>query len=279
MFPDKQARHHLRFDMARLPYSSKPTRYLALNVVKVLSHSSATVGHWEELGNAQFKSLQLSKKLRELVILLSTAKFQSSYEWTHHVGVSARHGVSDAQRAVLATAGRTKSFFSSADHRERAKEFSAQEALLLQFVEAVIEGPEIDDDLWEKVKGTFTEREIVEIISLQASKSNYCQNLTMLIKSRATIIPFLGLQQSSRWNLMSLQSPSYDLVYRKSVVWSALSIRFNSLFINVGNPIPGATRIQSAQAHQQYSLTIKPAKIVTCGGLSPNNSDGIVAQK
>ncbi|KAM5356651.1 hypothetical protein ACJ41O_003297 [Fusarium nematophilum] len=163
--------------MARLPYPDVQLKGLPLNVMKQLAHSSATAQHWSSVGAAQFKSLALAPKNRELVILLSTSKFRSSYEWSHHAVVSANEGVTDTQREALAQAGKQKGYFQGQD---KTSLFAPQEGLLLSFVEAVIDGPEVAEDLWAKVKAEFSEREIVEIITLQGFYYTFSRLTTVL---------------------------------------------------------------------------------------------------
>jgi alkylhydroperoxidase family enzyme len=47
--------------------------------------------------------------------------------------------------------------------------FGEKEKVLLKFLEEVTSGPTVNDGLWEVMKRSFTEREIVEILSLQVS--------------------------------------------------------------------------------------------------------------
>ncbi|PLB48268.1 hypothetical protein P170DRAFT_497562 [Aspergillus steynii IBT 23096] len=156
--------------LARLTYpdyhtlhaKSRPT----LNIMKLLSHSSASVDHWAEVGNAQFKHLLLSNRDRELVILLTTSKFNSVYEWTHHLPVSLKAGVTKKQQSALEASARQKDYFVDAKCDGEAG-FSAKDLTLLAFMETIIQGPEVSEELWRRVRSEFSDREIVEIISLQ----------------------------------------------------------------------------------------------------------------
>lgn len=134
--------------------------------MKLLSYSAATVDHWAGLGNAQFKNLLLSARDRELVIMLTTSKFKSTYEWTHHLPLSFKAGVTKKQQAVLETSAKQNNYFIN-EKCDIEVGFSAKDLVLLAFVETIIQQPEVSDELWECVKGNFSDREIVEIISLQ----------------------------------------------------------------------------------------------------------------
>ncbi|OKP12281.1 hypothetical protein PENSUB_2017 [Penicillium subrubescens] len=156
--------------MARLPYPDYHTPHAKsrpiLNVMKLLSHSTATVNHWADVGNAQFKNLSLSPRDRELVILLTTSKFNSTYEWTHHLPLSLKAGVTKKQQSALEACAKLNNYFIDGKHDPEVG-FSEKDLILLTFVETIIQQPEVSDELWKRVKGTFSEREIVEIISLQ----------------------------------------------------------------------------------------------------------------
>ncbi|RAK75295.1 carboxymuconolactone decarboxylase family protein [Aspergillus fijiensis CBS 313.89] len=137
--------------MSRLPYPDYHTPHAkshpTLNITKLLSHSATIVDHWTALGNVQFKDLFLADREGELVIMLTTANFQSTYEWTHHVLVALKAGVTRAQ------------------HPEAW--FSPRDIVLLTFVETITQQPEVGDELWERVRQEFSGREVVQIISLQ----------------------------------------------------------------------------------------------------------------
>jgi hypothetical protein len=161
--------------MARFPYTEWTDKNFAkagkptINVFKLLSYSPATVELWTSIGYAHFTQLSLSKKNRELVVLLSAAKFKSSYEWIHHIPLSARLGVTDAHREELERAGKTKNYFSKEYWRKNKAKFEQKEIMLLTFLEAVLDTGEVDEQTWQNTIKTFSEREIAEILSLQVS--------------------------------------------------------------------------------------------------------------
>ncbi|KAF3933612.1 hypothetical protein ABW19_dt0208251 [Dactylella cylindrospora] len=161
--------------MARFPYPAWEDPFFAaagkptINVLKLLSYSSATIDQWSAIGNAQFSRFSLPRKLRELVILLSSAKFGSTYEWTHHIALSAKAGVTDKQREDLLEAGKVKGYFSQEYWANSAAGFNDREQVLLTFLEAVIDTGEVDEETWQRTTGQFSPREIVEVISMQVS--------------------------------------------------------------------------------------------------------------
>lgn len=157
--------------MGRLPYPKFQSeldspKHETLNVFKILSYSPSTVNHWINIGHAHFKSLSLTKRDRELAIFLSTAKFKSTYEWTHHLAGASRVGITKSQLVELEAAGSNTQYFGGRHFRTEAG-FSERDVLLLSLVEAIIEHPHVSDALWAKAKHVFSEREIVELISIQ----------------------------------------------------------------------------------------------------------------
>ena len=161
--------------MARFPYPAWEDKHFkavgkpTINVLKLLSYSPATIEKWADIGNAQFAQFALIKKHREIGILLSAAKFGSNYEWTHHIPLSAKFGVTDLQREEILKAGRVKGYFTEEYWTRNKPGFDQKEKVLLTFLEAVIDIGEVDEGTWQKTTGTFSKREIVELISMQVS--------------------------------------------------------------------------------------------------------------
>lgn len=161
--------------MGRLPYPKfhselDSPKHETLNVFKILSYSPSTVNHWINIGHAHFKSLSLTTRDRELAILLSTAKFRSTYEWTHHMLASGRVGITKTQLAEMEAAGRDTQYFGSQKFNTEAG-FSERDVMLLTLVENIIEQPYVSDALWLKAKQVFSEREVIELISIQVFTS------------------------------------------------------------------------------------------------------------
>jgi hypothetical protein len=47
--------------------------------------------------------------------------------------------------------------------------FDERERVMLRFLEKVVYGPEIEDAAWEETRRWFSQRELVELVSLQVS--------------------------------------------------------------------------------------------------------------
>jgi alkylhydroperoxidase family enzyme len=163
-------------------------------VLKLFSLSPATFKHWANIGSAQFTKLALPAWERELAILLTTAKFGSTYEYTHHIPISAKFGITDQQRDELARAGAGKNYFAASGETRNTACFSPRETAMLRFVEAVIEGPEIQQALWEETRAAFSDREIVELITLQVGGMGgpLREDRRLTRSDRASTTRFLG---------------------------------------------------------------------------------------
>ena len=95
--------------MARVPYldqqdlAPEHRDLLArnINLVRALAHSPNALRAFHGLGEfIRFKS-RLDPRLRELAILMVGYLTRSPYEWSHHVEIGRRFGVSDADIRAL----------------------------------------------------------------------------------------------------------------------------------------------------------------------------------
>jgi hypothetical protein len=69
-------------------------------------------------------------------------------------------------------AAREGGYFSSGKGKTSSN-FSQKEKLLLRFIEAVVENPKVREDLWIEAQNSFSERGVVEIVSLVVSAVKY----------------------------------------------------------------------------------------------------------
>ena len=96
--------------MARVPYldqqdlaaEHRDLLKRSVNIVRALANSPEGLREFNALSNfIRFKS-RLDARLRELAILMVGYLTRSPYEWSHHVEIGRRFGVSDADiRAVM----------------------------------------------------------------------------------------------------------------------------------------------------------------------------------
>jgi alkylhydroperoxidase family enzyme len=115
-------------------------------------------------GVTQYTRLALTTRLRELVILNSSLRFESSYEHQHHITISQSY-VTDAQRAEIEkTAGDSTYFLQG---KTEPEVFSPQELAMLKFLEATINSPTVDDAVFREAKQYLSDRQMVEVVLLQ----------------------------------------------------------------------------------------------------------------
>jgi 4-carboxymuconolactone decarboxylase len=121
-----------------------------INIYKLLLHSPEIAGSWFELINATRKT-KLTGRLRELVIVRIASAFKYAYALQQHVGrIAKADGVSDAECEELKDWRASKSF----SERERA---------MLAYVDAMLQGPEVPDDVFDGVRKHLSEQEILEV--------------------------------------------------------------------------------------------------------------------
>jgi alkylhydroperoxidase family enzyme len=106
----------------------------------------------------------LTTRLRELVILYSSLRFESSYEHEHHLKISQSY-VTDAQRTEIEKTAGDSAYFLQGKTEPRV--FSQQELAMLKFLEATINSPRIDDAVFRQAKEYLSDRQMVEVVILQ----------------------------------------------------------------------------------------------------------------
>jgi alkylhydroperoxidase family enzyme len=150
--------------VARIPYPS-PDGYppeladlLAtmprVGVVEMLGHAPRLAAALLRLLQAQFTSLELSLRHRELVILTVAGKIGCDYEHQQHIPISAAAGVETELREALWAGGLA------------GLPVSDDDGTLIEFVGLVVDHPTIAEATFARVRSHFSDREIVEILQL-----------------------------------------------------------------------------------------------------------------
>jgi alkylhydroperoxidase family enzyme len=121
----------------------------------MLAHAPQLAEALLRLLQAQFTSLELSLRHRELVILTVAGKIGCDYEYQQHIPISAAAGVEPALREALWT-GNLAGTPPVAD----------SDNTLIEFVGLIVNYPTIGEDKLTEVRSHFSDREIVEIIQL-----------------------------------------------------------------------------------------------------------------
>lgn len=146
----------------RIPY--RPANILPkgippLNLFRMWAHSPSTLPHVLSLGTACFRDTSLSPYQRGLICLLNASRLKSEYQWKQNLPAAKAAGITDAQIAALAIADTSASLW------------SAEDKALLHFLDAVIEGPEVNEAVFETARKSLTDQALVEVVTVQVRSS------------------------------------------------------------------------------------------------------------
>src|SRR5436190_18510959 len=126
-----------------------------LNIFRTLAHAETTLRPFLRFGGAVLGRMQLDPLVRELAILTVAKEAEAEYEWIQHVAIAKHVGATDDQ--IAAIADRTW-----ADPAAGALDRAQAAAIAL--AAAVVHSPHVDDELFERVRAQFSDREIVELL-------------------------------------------------------------------------------------------------------------------
>lgn len=99
---------------------------------------------------------------------MNAHRLKCEYQWVQHTQIARSAGVLDSQISAI-VAGDIS-----------GKVWSVEERALLGFLDAVIQGPEVDDDVFAAAKKHFTDQTLVEVVTLQV-RDVYCEVIYLLI--------------------------------------------------------------------------------------------------
>jgi alkylhydroperoxidase family enzyme len=102
------------------------------------------------------RRLSLSMRDREIVIARTCARCECEYEWGVHVAFFAKRVGFDDQQVASLTAGSAN----EACWREE------RDRLLIEAVDALHEGADIDDHLWDRLAAVFTVENLLDLLFL-----------------------------------------------------------------------------------------------------------------
>ena len=121
-----------------------------LNLFKVMANSPEVGRAFLRLGNRILLKNSIDPRLRELAILRVGDLAKANYEFTQHVPIARRVGVTDEQIEALPS-------WSTADC------FNDQERSVLQYTDEVAEKIRATDATFEKIKTFLSDRQIVDL--------------------------------------------------------------------------------------------------------------------
>ena len=144
---DSQLTPEQREALAPASYPGTPP----LNIFRTLAHAPDALKAFLAWGTYILRNNSLEPRQREIVILRTGFLCRSGYEWTQHVRISLRGGMSEDEIAALKT-GASAPIWSPADAALIA---ACDDLHANQFVSA---------ETWAKLKAHFTDRQCMDAI-------------------------------------------------------------------------------------------------------------------
>ncbi|MCP5056289.1 MAG: carboxymuconolactone decarboxylase family protein [bacterium] len=140
-------------DVAPILEAMMPPGIEPLRLFRVIAKNSRILGKIKNSNLLDRGSIE--RRDRELVILRTTARCGSEYEWGVHVlFFGKRFGLTEEQIAATRTGSGNESFWSE---RDRA---------LLGLVDELHDGAAVSEPRWQTLRGYFDEVQLVELVTL-----------------------------------------------------------------------------------------------------------------
>ncbi|CAG8983267.1 hypothetical protein HYALB_00002703 [Hymenoscyphus albidus] len=144
--------------LARIPYRPAnvlPKTIPPLNIFRMLAHSPSTLPHLLSLGTACFRETSLSTYTNELVSLWVAKRASSDYHWRKHVPTSRIAGLSEDQISAVSEGDLMTPLWAEKDKA------------LLKFLDAVIDGPGVSEEIFRRAREFYSDQALVEIVVIQ----------------------------------------------------------------------------------------------------------------
>jgi AhpD family alkylhydroperoxidase len=155
--------------MARIPYADEKNPEIAElasqirrergrlhNLYKMLLNSPPVAQGWLNLLTAVRQQCVLPAKYRELTILRVAIINRADYEYTSHVPIAMKEGITQAQIDAL-------------DDWQQSKAFDAAERAVLAYTDAMTKEVHVPDDAFEPLRPHFNTRELTELTATIAA--------------------------------------------------------------------------------------------------------------
>ncbi len=121
-----------------------------LNLHKVMAHAPRVGRYFIRLGNSILFKGTVPPNLRELAILRVGDLNQAKYEWTQHVPMALRAGVSAEKIKAL-------------PYWEKSGDFNDRERAVLRYTDEVTRNIRVEDDTFAAVRSFLSEEGMVEL--------------------------------------------------------------------------------------------------------------------
>jgi alkylhydroperoxidase family enzyme len=126
-----------------------------LKLFRTVARNPALLGLLADSGRLVFRKSSLPALHRELIIQRVTARCGAEYEWGVHAAIFGEQVGLTGDRLRATVAG---------DHASTC--WSPEEAMLIEFVDALHKRAAIDDDLWERMSRHWNEAQMLELAML-----------------------------------------------------------------------------------------------------------------
>jgi alkylhydroperoxidase family enzyme len=123
-------------------------------MVRMLSYSAGTVKPFIQLAKAQFTSLKLPARSRELVILTVAEYTASTFVAAQHDPVARAAGVGERTRQLIR------------DRQLDSPELSPADRALICLAAEVVQRPRVSDETFQQARKFLTDRELVEVLQV-----------------------------------------------------------------------------------------------------------------
>jgi alkylhydroperoxidase family enzyme len=138
-----------------------------LNLYRVMAHCPQLGRTFLKLGNIILFKGAVPPNLRELAILRVGHINQAQYEWTQHVPIALKAGVSQNQIDAL-------------PGWENSGRFNAQERAVLRYTDEVTKNIRVKDDTFAAVRNFLNEEAVVELTTTIGYYGMICRILEAL---------------------------------------------------------------------------------------------------
>ncbi|WP_052206973.1 carboxymuconolactone decarboxylase family protein [Sinomonas humi] len=146
---------------------------------RLLAHNDGLASGWNSLLGAVRQSFSVPGDLRELIILRVAVLNSADYEWAAHVGLGRANGIPEATIEAIRVEGPV----TTGDDRYDA---------VLAYTDAMTRGVAVSDETFGRLRGLFTETEIVELTATVASYNMVSRFLVALGVTAADREPLLS---------------------------------------------------------------------------------------
>ena len=146
------------------------------NIFKTLAHAPSVAIEFLDLGRKILNKMNLDPRLRELAILRVGHIHQADYEWSHHVVIGQKVGLTMDQ-------------INGVRDWSQSPHFSKEQQTILKFTDQLIENVRVTEAIFDEIKQFLSLSEILELeiaIGYYLSISRILESLEVEHEGHAT---------------------------------------------------------------------------------------------